>query len=670
MGFLAPGFLLGALAVGLPLYLHLLRRQSGVPRPFSSLMFFERRLPVAAHRRRLRYLLLLAARIAVILLVALAFAEPFIPGSLAGAGPERLLLLVIDDSFSMRAGARLDAAKRSALALVASKPSGERAQVLLLGAEVRALTSATEDPRVLRAAVEGIEPGDSRASFALLPGAVRAIGASAGAPLEVHLVSDMQRTQMPPSFSELAMPPNAALELQPVASGAAPNWAVESVTAPGQVFDLRTLRIQAVIAGYGTPAATRTATLIVNGRSVATRRVAVPASGRATVEFDAPELPYGLSRCAVRIDPADLLAADDEYLFSIERAERRRGLLVHQAADTRSALYFSAALRAADPSAFVISPVETANVAQEDPSAYAFVVLSDVAALPERFSARLADYVMRGGSVLIALGTAAAQQPRVPLIAVPPLAAHAYSRAPAGFAAVGEADATFPAVGRTADWDGVRFFYAAGLPVADARVLMRLTDGTPLLSERRFGEGRVMLFASGFDNLTNDLPLHPVFVAFVDRLARYLSGSEGRVSSHVVGESLALRSVRDPAVGVEVIDPHGHRPLSLGASTTAESLPLTIAGFYEVDFANGRQDVIAVNPDRRESDLAPVPRDVLALWRGAAAVPGATTAHGAPRLRATAPYDLWWYAMTVLLAVCVAESALASRYLGTPREGP
>jgi len=40
------------------------------------------------------------------------------------------------------------------------------------------------------------------------------------------------------------------------------------------------------------------------------------------------------------------------------------------------------------------------------------------------------------------------------------------------------------------------------------------------------GEGHVLLFASGFDNVTNDLPLNPAFVAFVDEAARYLAGRD------------------------------------------------------------------------------------------------------------------------------------------------
>ena len=59
------------------------------------------------------------------------------------------------------------------------------------------------------------------------------------------------------------------------------------------------------------PAATRTVSLVVNGKTIATQRVDVPANGRATVEFQSLDVPYGFSRCEVRIDSADAFPADD-----------------------------------------------------------------------------------------------------------------------------------------------------------------------------------------------------------------------------------------------------------------------------------------------------------------------------------------------------------------------
>ena len=78
MGFLAPLFLGGLVAVGLPVYLHLLRRHAATPRPFSSLLFFERRTQSSIRHRRLRYLALLSLRLALLVLLVLAFANPFV----------------------------------------------------------------------------------------------------------------------------------------------------------------------------------------------------------------------------------------------------------------------------------------------------------------------------------------------------------------------------------------------------------------------------------------------------------------------------------------------------------------------------------------------------------------------------------------------------------------
>src|ERR1700680_1976904 len=117
MGLFAPWFLAGVGAVGLPIYLHLLRRHKTTPRPFSSLMFFEPRTQSSIKHRRLRYLLLLSLRMALLVLLALAFANPFVDRLAARAPSDSRVLLVIDSSFSMRAGSRLNDAKREALSV-------------------------------------------------------------------------------------------------------------------------------------------------------------------------------------------------------------------------------------------------------------------------------------------------------------------------------------------------------------------------------------------------------------------------------------------------------------------------------------------------------------------------------------------------------------------------
>ena len=114
MSFLYPAFLVGALAIAIPIALHLLRRDVAPEVPFSAVRLLQRSPVVRSKRRRLRDLLLLAARIAALLLLAAAFARPYVAGA---AGSSSVRIVAIDRSFSMGAPGRfahaLDLARRA-----------------------------------------------------------------------------------------------------------------------------------------------------------------------------------------------------------------------------------------------------------------------------------------------------------------------------------------------------------------------------------------------------------------------------------------------------------------------------------------------------------------------------------------------------------------------------
>jgi hypothetical protein len=385
---------------------------------------------------------------------------------------------------------------------------------------------------------------------------------------------------------------------------------------------------------------------------------------------------YGFNRCEVRIEGGDAFPADDASVFAVRRSDPERVLFVHAGDERRSALYFGSALEAAAQGAFVLQSVAAEQATDLDPSKYAFVVLSDAVVLPSIFEHALAQYVAKGGSVLISLGTAAAHNARIPLWGGAVKDVREYGRT-GNPASVGQVDFSYPALAQeqpghdNGGWADVKVFYAAVLDASQSRVAARLADGTPLLVDKQLGEGHVVLLTSGLENLTNDLPLHPVFVAFVDRTARYLSGSERLSGSRLVDSYVQLRSGGEPvgaATSIEVIDPDGRRPLSLTEARSVQSFRLERAGFYQIRFANGRDAVIAVNPDRRESDLEPLAEDVQQLWSGSSQGAGSQTASTAPVEATYRAVSLWWYVMLLALLVAVAEVVFASGYMGTPRE--
>ncbi|MEC8929611.1 MAG: BatA domain-containing protein [Verrucomicrobiota bacterium] len=128
MSFLAPWFLLGALAIGGPILFHLIRRSTRKRFTFSSLMFLSPTPPRVTRKSRLEDLFLLFLRCCMLALLALAFARPFFskpaladPANSSG----RHTLLLLDTSASMQREGLWETALARARAIIDATPSGD-----------------------------------------------------------------------------------------------------------------------------------------------------------------------------------------------------------------------------------------------------------------------------------------------------------------------------------------------------------------------------------------------------------------------------------------------------------------------------------------------------------------------------------------------------------------
>ena len=667
MGFLAPWFLAGLAAVGLPLWIHLLRQYRSTPHPFSSLMFFERRTQSSIKHRRLRYLLLLSLRVALLLLLAFAFANPFVTRTAANGSSRKMLLIAVDNSFSMRFAGHLARAKEEALKAVSNLNSGETGQILAIGSRVHLLTQPTEDPEQLKAAIQSIQPSDERSSYGELARTLRTIAQSSRVPLEVHLVSDMQKSSLPPSFSDLRLPSDTNLVFHSVADSKEPNWLVESVSAPGKIYGPKKVRVQAVIAGVATEPAKRNVSLALDGHVLETKSVDIPAGGRTTVEFLSLESPYGFHKGEIRIDPGDSLHEDDRFPFAVERGDPRPVLFLRSGTAQAGELYYRSALESVSEAGFVLEPLDVNQAANQAFSKYAFVVLSDLGSLPAGLENSLRAYVQSGGALLVALGPSSAALNHVPVSNEPIQGTSYAGRDGDRFQVVANADSEHPSLRRTNKLDGVQFYQVIRVDPGQSRVIARLANQVPLLLEKQVGDGRVLVFASTFDNIANDLPLHSAFVPFVEETAQYLGGHQARSTNVAVDSFIELRSAKDQGASVDVVDPDGKHPFSLKEAASAQTFQVTREGFYEIHRANGRVEMVAVHADRRESDLTTVPEETLELWhntgRGSSAAAAGGQMPGQPR-----PQSLWRYALLAVLIVAIVESVIASRYLSVEKE--
>src|SRR4029079_4706667 len=122
---------------------------------------------------------------------------------------------------------------------------------------------------------------------------------------------------------------------------------------------------------------------------------------------------------------------------------------------------------------------------------------------------------------------------------------------------------------------------------------------------------------------------------------------------------------KDQGTAVEVLGPDGNRVLSLKEAAAAQSFPATSAGFYELRRGNGRNELIAVNPDRRESSLDVIPRETLELWKKSGQGSAAEQTSGTAQNQGRKPWPVWWYLLLGAAVAAVAESLVAARHMNT-----
>ncbi len=668
MGFLTPWFLAGLAAIGLPVYVHLLRQYKQKPVPFSSLMFFERRTQSSIKHRRLKYLLLFSLRCLFVALLVLAFARPYVHSrTISQSNNGHTLVFALDNSFSMRQDDRFTQAKQAALDAIQQMRPGDRGQVISFGGPAKLLTEMTGDKQALRAAVSALEPTDDANSYAELSRVLRSTAESDKTDVEAHVFTDDQKSSLPPAFSDLKLDDGTKLILHPVAAKNVPNWTVESVEAPRRVFDTKKVRTVATIAGFNTEDAVRKVTLVANGKDLETKEVKVPANGRGTVEFLSLDAPYGFTRCEIRIDSADAFPTDDRWLFSVERADPKPALLVHSDSDTNSPLYVKTALEAGAEAPFRLESLAVSQSANANVSKYAFVILSDPGPLPEKLQTALDAWVRNGGSVLITLGKNAQPGRHIPIADLQDLGLRTIAPDREGVLTVASTDTSYPAFGPGQSWSGVDFYQVARLQLPqaspDTRVAATLSDGTPLLIDRQVGEGHAIVFTSPLDNVANNLPVEPAWLPFLDQITREMGGVGSAQANYKVGSFVELRTIREKGVPVEITGPGDKRLLTLSESSKATNFQFPSAGFFDIRRANGREELAAVNPDRRESDLTLVPQETLDLWKNTGIAPRGTSTSQASDSSRDDNAELWWWVLLALVVLAFAESWFGNRHM-------
>jgi hypothetical protein len=672
MGFLAPAFFAGLMAIAVPVLIHMIHRERRETVAFPSLMFL-RKIPYRSVRRqKLRHLLLLALRCLALAIIVWAFARPFLQRSVAAAPSSsdgREVVVLLDRSYSMANGGRWQRAVEAVRTLSGQIRGIDRISVVTFGATAAQIAPPTSDAATVERAVAAARPGSEPTRYAAgLRLGAQVLGSSDLPRKEVILISDFHRFGWS-SNDDVPLPEGTAVRTIDVSRGENVDVAVSGVAvARAQTGDRVRATITARAANLGTEARTVDASLELTGRVIDTKRVTIPARGTAQVIFSPTAVSAVVTRGVVRVT-RDSQPSNDAFYFTIAEESGASALVLEPPRPrANQSLFLTRALDVADDPAVRVTarPGDAATVA--DLRGRTFVVLNE-ADLPAGAVGQRLRALVQGGAMLLivpgergTLGATAEWRPFLPA-AIGAVA----DRGSAGrWASVDFSNALFePFRTSRADFSSVAVRrYRVLEPVRDsAQVIARLDDGAPLLVERIVGSGRVLMWAATLDAEWNDLPFHPLWVPLAHQLARRsMAGRESR-AWFTVPHALDLGAEGD----VTVESPGGTR-VRLSADSQRTTVDLLERGFYEVrggSTAIGAGRPIAVNVDPAESDLSHMDAAELVAAITDRNARGAASSGKAPFLGTAEELErrqsIWWYLLVAALLLLAGETFFSNR---------
>lgn len=653
MSLLAPLFLAGILAIALPLWLHRLQTQSSERKPFSSAMLLESAEQRVHVQKRLKYLLLLAARIALLVLLALAFAKPFLtrPPDVIASTDAGTTVILVDSSASMGRAGVFDQAVAEARRVIDDAPAGALFQVLAAAGDLQVAGSLTADRGAAGAAVSALPVSAVRLDYGEVMAAIERYVAALPPPVALHFISDFQASAMPVRFSDVIPGKVASFTPHVVGTGEPFNWSIDYLRETTDGLD-------AGLNGAGDRERIASVELVVNDVVVEERGLSQ--TGPQSIRFSMPAWEEGENRVRLQINTDDDFAADDAWYHVVDRSPPSPIPLITIDTGGLPVTYLSAALESSG--SYEVEPMIVGDFDPRVLSRYRWAIVDEVGILDPQLEAALAGFVNDGGSLLLFAGERAAA------FEVLPLSGHRHQdasvrQATDEYLSVGQIDSRHPVLSQTEGWQGINVTRNLSLAVQDGdEVLIRLENNDAFLIERRIGQGRIMLMPSALDNQWNDLPAKPVFVSFIIEAARYLSGVNDLRKAYTTGATLPL-ALAGHSAG-QVVDPDGETILSLADTTREQQIKLNKPGIYEVYTPQG-QSLIAANIDPRESDLRKVTQDVLDNWQQAAG--GQPVVSGDVfRAEEDNVVELWHWILLLLALVVIGESFIGNMHL-SPR---
>ena len=646
MSVLAPLYFVGALAIGLPILFHLIRRTPRGQVEFSSLMFLQPTPPRLTRRSRLDHWFLLLLRALALILLAAAFARPFLRTAVtsdAQAAARRMVLL-IDTSASMQRENLWQQALDHAGDVIDDLAAGDQLAIVTFDGQPQTIFGFDQSTRL---AAEQLQ-GAARSSLAeVVPtwkptDLGRAIAFAADlavtyepdsqtddpnqkqksaltGPAHMILVSDMQEGARIESLQAYAWPDQLQLDIRRVKTKSPTN-------AFARVLSSRDQTQQQVEADKQDRIRVRVENASASQES--RFRLAWSGSGGESISELPVQVPPGESR-VLRMplpspDVTSLVIRDDAHSFDNQR------YLVSPQPESLSILYVGDDKETGDVDQqresllHYLRLIPLSNVRRQvtietsdgkslpaslDPGRTPLVVVSK--SVEPELADRLKQYIESGGQVLFVLATEESQALSPALQRITGAGELSISEAElADYAMLSRIDFGNPVFASLADPkfnDFTKIHFWSHRTVSGASdgwsVLASFDDGQPALLEHGLGDGTLWVLTAGWQPSASQLALSTKFIPLVFNFFDAGSSAADTSDQYTVGGPIDLQ----PSPTAKIAGPDGVQfPFASSADADAIDQP----GVY---YYNDGDEVrgFAVNLAVSESRTDVLPEDAL-----------------------------------------------------------
>jgi hypothetical protein len=704
MNFLHPMMLAGLAAVSVPIIIHLLNKFRVRTTDWGAMRFLLDSIQKNQKRVKMEDLILLILRCLLVALAVFAFARPVLTALVKGGaddGEAVAAVILLDNSASMSrsAGATtlFDQAKKEIGTWLDKQPSQSLAALYLVSNRTEALVPKPgPDLGLVRKMLSEAEAGDRGTDLAqavrLAVDSLKTIG---GRPRQILIYTDGQASGWAKNAEILTLAEdNPGIRIKTVIVGdkVADNVGLVALRADGGVVAARQpCRFHIEVGNYGTTAVEnlKVTLAIGDGPPMADATIARIEPGTRQAASVIISFPDAGPQSLVASIPPDAFAADNKRVAALDVVSQMNVLVAEEnpsvPAVDRDGFFVANALvplspdqmarhfLAAVPTSIADLPAELAN---RNNTAAQSIFLCNPGPLSSTVTTALKDYVGRGGNLIIFPGpqtnpddwkaNTALQELLPAELGVP--TEEAEGAVPRSFQSTAFSHPV------TALWNdsaqgslsAVKFFRHFPLTLKTTgtpRVIAQLANGEPAVVEWTVGEGNVVLFNSAATPEWNNLPLHPAFVPFLQRLMGHLNRrNESRL---ILSPGEAFRKPVDEQW--KGSDFSVRRPSSDSSRTAGQVVSddkqtfvryasTEKAGIYQVSVGNDLIATFAVQIDPAESDLRQLDPEIIAGLESAG-----DEAEKTEVTRSVVTREFWTLLLWIVAAIFVVEAIMAHR---------